>query len=233
MNLVLHRLLATLGLAALAMSTSLLSSSALAGGNGPLLSTGPQAESRSHVLSPSARPYGYSLSEMARITAVFNESDRKGPAPQVPFQILFDDGSGRPSFKVSHGTHLYVPIVYNDDSLPLLGDFPANVENRQKLRYYWYSQEEVGAVATEVIVDGNSVELPASYTVGVKLAQPLPNGANNYITSAAFIAPLTYGTHTVGIHFKATGAALSKPPFDHIVPGGVFEFFSTYIVVVD
>jgi hypothetical protein len=136
------------------MSASLLSSSARADSDVSRAAAQPQAKSASHVLPPSARPYGYSVSEMARITAAFNESDRTGPPPESPFQILFGDGSGHPSFNVTRGTDLYVPVVYRDESLPLLGDSPAKVETRRRMRTYCYSQTEIGAVAREVIVDG-------------------------------------------------------------------------------
>jgi hypothetical protein len=170
---------------------------------------------------------------MAEITAAFNESDRTGPLPEFPVQILFDDGSGHPSFNVTRGTHLDVPVVDGDDSLPLLGDFPADVESRRQVRTDCYSQTEIGAVASEVIVDGNSVELAGPYTVGVNLDEAQLNSATRYFTSAAVIAPLSVGTHTVGIHFKASGAVLGVPPFDPWFPDGVFEISATNTVVVD
>jgi hypothetical protein len=219
-------LLPAFGAAALAISAALLPASALAAADTMPGDLNPTLGTVTQVMPSTAKPFGYSLTDMARLTAAFNESDRTGPPPESPFQILYDDGSGNITFNVVLGTYLYVPIAYSDDSPPPLGDFPKNVESRPQLRKYWYSQSEIGTVATDITIDGIHVELTPQYTVGIAFDKPLPSGGMNYITPAAFIWPLPHGTHKVVTHFKATGAALSD------FPGGVAEFFSTYVVEV-
>ena len=183
------------------------------------------------VLPPQARPFGYSLDEMARLIAPFNISDRSAPPPNSPFQILFEGGP-MPSFDVKRGTYLYVPLLYNDNSAPILGHFPANAENRQKALRYWYSQNEFGVTTMEIIVDGKTTSLGAGYVSGVSFTSPLDDGATQYLTAAAFIAPLALGVHTVEIHFKATGDALREPPFNEFFLDGIYEFSIVYSVTV-
>lgn len=187
-----------------------------------------------HVLPAQARPFGYSLTDMARLTAAFNTSDRSGPPPNSPFQILYlDTTTNNTVFRVKRGSFLYVPVVYSDNSPPLLGHFPADAEDRRQLLRYWYSQSEVGVVSMQIVVDGRAVALGARYVSGVRLALPLPNTATQYIVGAAFLAPLPRGRHSVAIYSKATGDALREPPFDEFFPDGVFESSLVYTVDVD
>ena len=79
-----------------------------------------------NVLSAHAQPHGYSLADMAKLTSNFNETDHSGPFPDVvngkPFQGLFSTAIN--TFDVNVGTMLYVPILFNDDSPPVIGNFP-------------------------------------------------------------------------------------------------------------
>lgn len=224
------RLLARL---ALALFASLISVSALAG-PGPQ----PAREARgghghgAGVLPPFVRPLGYSLEDMARITAAFNVSDRSGPLPNTPFQILYSSATSPDPFRVGQGTILYVPVAYNDDSVPVIGNFPRNVENRRELLRYWYSQREWGSVYVDIVVDGKVHALGAPYLVGVRFAQPLPDGATQYMTPAAFVGPLRPGAHTVEVRLKATGDAFREDPVSQYFPDGFFEFSLVYNVVV-
>jgi len=187
----------------------------------------------SAVLPAEARPFGYSLADMVRLTAAFNVGDRSGPPPNSPFQVLYVIGNAdTAAFTVRHGTFLFVPVLYSDNSAPLLGHFPANVLDRRQLLPYWFSQNEIGIVATDVTVDGVTVPLGARYVQGAVFAQPLPSTATQYVAAAAFIEPLRRGVHSVAIHSRATGDALRAPPFDQVFPDGVFEFTSTYTVTV-
>jgi hypothetical protein len=185
------------------------------------------------VLPPQARPFGYSLDDMARLVAPFNLSDRSGPPPNSPFQILYlNNVTGATRFDVAPGRWLYVPLVVNDDSAPILGRFPANVQSRQQALRYWYSQAEFGVTTMEVVVDGKVVPLGAGHVSGLAFNPPLPDGATRYLTAGAFIAPLARGAHTVEIRFKATGDALREPPFDEFYPDGIWEFSIAYTVNV-
>lgn len=183
------------------------------------------------VLPAAARPHGYSLEDMARLTAAFNVTDRSGPLPNTPFQILYSSSNGPDPFRVGQGTMLYVPVAYNDDSLPVIGDFP-NVENRRELLRYWFSQRQWGAVYTEIVVDGKVYSLGGAYLAGVRFAEPLPDGARQYMTPAAFVGPLRPGAHTVEIRAKATGDAFREDPVSQYFPDGFFQFSTVYNVVV-
>lgn len=224
------RLLARL---ALALFAGLISFSTLAGpGPQPAREAGGGHGHGAVVLPPFVRPLGYSLEDMARITAAFNVSDRSGPLPNTPFQILYSSATSPDPFRVGQGTILYVPVAYNDDSVPVIGNFPRNVENRRELLRYWYSQREWGSVYVDIVVDGKVHALGAPYLVGVRFAQPLPDGATQYMTPAAFVGPLRPGAHTVEVRLKATGDAFREDPVSQYFPDGFFEFSLIYNVVV-
>ena len=218
---------------AIALTLTLIAGAALAG-------AGPREDMargsvfhRAGVLPPTVRPHGYSLEDMARLTAAFNVDQVHQPVPNTPFQILYGNTPTAPKpFRVGQGTILYVPVAYNDDSLPVIGNFPANVENRRELWKYWYSQQEWGSVYVEIVVDGKVVPLGPRYLVGVRFAQPLPDGATQYMTPAAFVGPLRPGAHTVEIRAKATGDAFREEPIIQYFPDGFFEFSVVYDVVV-
>lgn len=185
------------------------------------------------VLPAQARPFGYSLDDMARLVAPFNLTDRSGPPPNSPFQILYQNNvTGSTAFDVARGKFLYVPLLYNDDSLPILGHFPTNAQNRLQALRYWYSQSEFGVTKMQLVIDGKVVPLGARYVSGVSFSSPLPDGATQYLTAGAFISPLSRGAHTVEIRFKATGDALRDPPFDLFFPDGFWEFSIAYSVNV-
>jgi hypothetical protein len=195
----------------------------------------PTAQQRNlgQVLSPEARPFGYSLADMARLTADFNIGDRSGPQPNSPFQVLYENGvTGATDFSVAPGTYLYVPLLYNDNAPPLIGHFPANVENRSKVLRYWYSQSEFGVTAMQVTIDGKVQSLGAGHVSGVAFNRALPDGATQYLTAAAFVSPLSRGAHVVEIYIKATGDALREPPFDQYFPDGYWEYSAAFSVTV-
>jgi len=177
-----------------------------------------------NVVPAQAQPKGYSLTKLATATAAFNVTDHSGTPPNVPFQMLVWKGANEP-FHVRPGTMLYVPILYNSDSPPVVGDYP-DVTDRAALLDYWYSQQEFGVVYTNITVDGQVTSLGPDYLVGVKFAQPLPDTAMQYMTVAAVLTPLTKGQHTVEISALATGDAIKE------VIGGDFEFSVVYTVIV-
>lgn len=173
-----------------------------------------------NVLPAVAQPKGYSLLQLATRTAAYNVTDHSGPTPRIPFQMLVWRGDN-PPFYVKPGTMLYVPILYNSDSPPVVGNFP-DPTDRKELLDYWYSQAEFGMVYTTITVDGKATSLGPEYVVGVAFPTPLPDTATRYITVAAVLTPLTKGRHTIGISALATGEAL----------GGAFEFSLDYTVIV-
>ncbi len=177
-----------------------------------------------NVLPAQAQPKGYSLMSLAETTAAFNVTDHSGPPPGVPFQILVLRGNNEP-FHVRPGTMLYVPILYNSDSPPVVGNYP-DVTDREALLEYWYSQSEFGVVYTNITVDGKVTSLGPDYLVGVKFDEPLPDTAMQYMTVAAVLTPLTKGQHTVEISALATGDAITA------LIGGDYQFSLAYTVIV-
>jgi len=182
------------------------------------------------------------LSDAAELTAAFNVGNRTVPYyPQnLPFQILYqgydatapnNTGGTYTTFNVKPGTRLYVPVFYNDDSLPIIGAFPP-AGSRHALLHYMYSQEQFGLVYARIVVDGEVATLGHSHVVEVKFPSALPDGGTQYQTMAAFLAPLKKGTHTVKITALATGEAFSAPDIIIYFPGGIFSFSTTYTVVV-
>ena len=224
---------------AIALATSALACGAphaLAGAAGMNGDRMPAAEQQRHmapVMPAQAQPFGYSLDEMARLVAPFNLTDHSGPPPNTPFQILYQNNvTGSTTFEVTHGKFLYVPLLYNDNSPPVIGHFPANAQHRLQSLRYWYSQSEFGVTTMQLVIDGKAVSLGAAYVSGLSFHSPLPDGATQYLTAGAFISPLARGAHTVEVRFKATGDALREPPFDQYFPDGFFEFSIVYSVNV-
>jgi hypothetical protein len=184
------------------------------------------------VLPPDAEPHGYSLTDMAAATAVFNTGGVRSPQtlPPTPFQILYTPTNGpQLPFDVSQGTTFYLPLLYSDDSPPVVGDFP-KVNNQEKVEHYCFGQKEIGIVYADIVIDGVSTLLGEDYAVGVT-TPPLPDGGGrHYITVAAFLSPMSKGHHTVVFRFLATGKALLD--FPDFYPSGIWEFEGTYDIHV-
>ena len=149
------------------------------------------------VLSPDAAPKGYSLSDIAAETAVYNVGEYIGdtePVPEVPFEVLIDDATVRP------GTMLYVPVIFADNAPPLaVSPFPTDLRDSEVDADYLLdvvASDDVEAFIVQV--DGKTTVLCDDYAVGVKTVK-LPDGGDRYIVSAAFLTPLAPGEHTVGI----------------------------------
>jgi hypothetical protein len=144
------------------------------------------------VLPSAATPNGYSLSDMAAITAAYNVGG--GTPPNVPFQVLTVDGG---STTVNSSTTLYVPVFFADNAPPpTIPPFPTNVTDQNADAIYLNNLAGVDNFLVQV--DGHTTNLDNGYISGVTTA-PLADGATGYIVSAAFLAPLTPGEHTVGL----------------------------------
>jgi hypothetical protein len=122
----------------------------------------------------------------------------------------------------------YVPLVYSDDSPPIIGDLPDDVDDQPAVANYYFNPDELGAVTVQIEVDGRVSTLGPGYAVGA--ATPLADGGTRYTTLAAFLAPLPPGAHTITIYALFYGAALAA--FPDFFPGGIWEFETTYQVVV-
>jgi hypothetical protein len=128
----------------------------------------PALAASGNVLPPTARPKGYSLTEAAAATAVFNTGPRTPETlPTVfPFQILFlGPGETSPTFVVDPGTMFYVPVLFVDNAEPILGDFP-DVNDPEAVSAYYFNPEQLGAEFIEVVVDGEVTSLGPAYVVG-------------------------------------------------------------------
>ena len=186
----------------------------------------PALAASGNVLAPTAKPKGSSLAEIAKATAIFNTAGLAGRSeatePPVPFQILYTSNTNPSNtFHVPAGTMLYVPIVFTDNSPPILGDFP-DVNDPEAISDYYFNPDQLGAEFIEIVVDGKVTSLGPAYVVGAE-TPGLPTGGNLYTVAAVFLTPLSPGTHTVTIQARLTGEALE---------GFVFEFELTYTVIV-
>jgi len=155
------------------------------------------------VLPARAEPFGYSLKDAARTTAVFNVGDHSGPPPELPFVMLYSTPTN--TVTVDRATVLYVPVLQNDDAPPVIGDFP-NVDNEAALIRYTFSGKELGVQYATITVDGRQTSLSHEYVSGATVATP--DGGKHYMVIAAYLSPLKPGRHKITISALATGTAL-------------------------
>jgi len=175
-----------------------------------------------NVLPPTAKVHGYSLAAAAGATAYFNVGPRTPDTLPAgfPFQILYFPDDQNLTFNVRTGTMFYVPVVYSDSNDAAFWPFP-DLTDPQAVSDYYFDPAQLGAEYIDIVVDGKINSLGPSYAVGA-VTPSLPSGANSYTVAAAFLAPMSKGTHTVTIRGLLSG--------DFI--GGSFSFETTYIVNV-
>ena len=173
------------------------------------------------MLPPNAEPHDYSLTDMTRAVARFNDSGNNlAYYPDTPFQILYVNRPNHTgSFTVKPGTTFYVPVVNVNDSPPVLGVFP---KTPAQARGYLTDPAELGGHDFKIVVDGVTTVLSTSY-LGGPVTKSLPNGGQHTITLGAFLRPLTPGTHKVTISGTLDGTLI----------GGSFSFTDTYTVTVN
>jgi hypothetical protein len=172
---------------------------------GVLTCTGSVLGGGGNVLSSSAHPKGYSLSEIAVDTAVYNTGSSSGnpdtpPPPDVPFEILVPSSG---SYTVKPGTMLYLPVFFADDTDLLYPGFPADITDHAADAAYLDSYVFANYNVTSFIVqvDGETTVLDDHFIRGVTTAPLLDGtpGGTHYIVCAAFLTPLSPGEHTVSI----------------------------------
>ena len=150
------------------------------------------------VQPPGAKAKGYSLIEMAAITAYYNSyfiafgPSPSNPPPDVPMQILVADAT------VSRGTWFYVPVYYADDAGGAAPGFPADIDDQTADAEFLENAVLTGyGISTLVVaVDGKITCLDGRYISGVTSPVPLVDGSppgSHYICSAAFLTPLKPG----------------------------------------
>ena len=159
------------------------------------------ADGTANILPSSATPLGYSLSDLATATAVYNTGTSSGnpatpPPPSIPFTVLESDAA------ITPGTYLYLPIFFADDSAPADPAFPADVSNHAAVAAYLDNLVLTGFNVSAFFaqIDGQKLTLDDSYIVGVttpSLLDGTPAGTH-YITIAVAVSPLSPGSHSVG-----------------------------------
>jgi hypothetical protein len=190
------------------------------------------------VIPPSAKPLGFSLSDMALQNAQFATSGNDPRFfPTTPLQILYYDPStlssanvqgglletGSNILRVPAGSFFYVPILNADDSPPVLGTFPTSPSAAVS---YFFDSTQLGA-SQFITVDGQTTSVGISYLVGPITTQPLQDGGGTHIlTVGVFLTPLSPGTHTVSISGRFDGALIPSLGINFI------EERFTYTVIV-
>jgi hypothetical protein len=179
------------------------------------------------VLSPNAKPFGYSLTSMASATALFDTSGNNLTYyPVTPFQVLYADfnksyfvnvtcrdGSagfaqyGGNVFVAKYGTPFYVPLFTVDDSPPVLGTFPTGSGTAAQ---YFFGSSGYGGHEFSLTVDGESTSIGPGYVAGpVSSTSPLLDGGGSHLIAlGAFVRALAPGTHTVTVRGEVASAAL-------------------------
>jgi hypothetical protein len=187
-----------------------------------VVSAPPAWSSSSHVLPASAKPHGYSLTDMAAAVAPFTISGND-PAlyPNTPFQILYiteyvgeivDGGfvaTGGKTFTTSVRTRYYVPVINYTNIGTVVGDFPTTAA---EAAFYFFDDSRLGA-SLQVIVDGVATTLGPEY-----LAGPVQVGDTDaqIVTLGVFLPPLRPGTHTVILSGGFYGDAVAEEGVTYI-----------------
>ena len=209
--------LATATTSARSIAAALAVSLAMAVG-APSASAGP-----GDVLPPTATPLGWSLDEMASAVANFSISGND-PAyyPDTPFQIIYRHPGN--AFTVKSGTYFYVNVVFFDDSPPIIGDWPADKSGAAD---YVFGRDQLGGHDLAIEVDGKVTSLDEPGYIALADTPTSPDGSAHILKIAAFLTPLSKGTHAVTIRGVFDGDAILE------AFGGPFVGRITYSVTVE
>ena len=160
------------------------------------------------VLPASATPSDFSLDDMAAELALFSSSGNDlAHYPDTPFQILYISDTN--TFTVPAGTRFFVPVFFVDDSPPILGTFPDDVDD---IAAYVFGADQLGGYDMQIVVDGTATTLGPAYlgSTHVGGAGLLDGGGHNFIQLGGFLTPLTPGKHTVTIIANFDGAVINE-----------------------
>jgi hypothetical protein len=175
-----------------------------------------------NVQPATASPAGYSLEDMAEAMAYFSTSGNDLDFyPNTPFQILYTSDTN--TFTVRTGTKFFVPVLYIDDSPPILGDFP---DDEDDIPAYVFGRDQLGGHDFQIIVDGKATTLGPAYAAGAHAPGLLDGGGSNFIQVGGFLTPLSKGKHTVTIQGVLDGDVILA------VFGSAYTFEDTYTVIV-
>lgn len=169
------------------------------------------------VRPAAACPHGFSLAEMARVVSSFTMSGNDPKHyPDTPFQVLYVEdvememiaggtlATGTQSFVVPAGTEFFASIFSVTDAPPVLPEFPATAAEAPS---YFFDAGKYGG-NFEVLVDGRSTTLGPDYLTG-PVAVPGDEGTRT-LTLAAFLEPLSPGTHVVTVRGGVFGRAVAE-----------------------
>ena len=193
---------------------------------------------RRRVLPPQARPFGYSLADMASANALFTYTGND-PAnyPDTPIQVLYADLSTFEATEVDGCVHVtlsnefttsvrtfyYVPILNNSDIPPIHGVFPTTAA---EARAHFFGPDAL-AGQYEVVVDGSATPIgPAYVAAGFGAARASEGRESTH--SACSHAPSARNPHDRGPgnpHRPAYGGGLGAECLS-------FEFTYTVHVVL-
>ncbi len=171
---------------------------------GIALSAGAFAGQAGNVLPPNAQPKGWTLDRMAEVVADFSISGND-PAyyPDTPFQIIYRHPGN--SFTVKAGKFFYVNVVFFDDAPPIIGDWPTD---KDAAASYVFGRDQLGGHDLEIEVDGAVTSLDYPGYIALAPTPTSPDGSANILKIAAFLTPLSKGTHAVTIRGIFDGDAI-------------------------
>lgn len=162
-----------------------------------------------HVLPPTAKVHGWSLTKAVQETAFFNSSiDANGwrmedRLPEnLPFQMLYTRSGN--TFQVKPGTTFYLPISFIDSSPPLIGTYPTNT---REARHYFFDSSQFGFRKVKVVIDGEKTAIGPEYVAGpitTKLGYIGSDEDFQYASIGVFL-DLKQGKHTVAVHYEVAG----------------------------
>lgn len=170
------------------------------------------------VLPPDACPDGYSLSDVAAAVASFNLNGNDPKfLPDVPFPILHMEdvniemvgagilGTGDRSLTVAAGTVCFVPMWITDDRPPVVAGFPSAASSAG---VWFFDPATCGGRDFEIEVDGKSTPIGEEYVTGP--ARMSGDERHHAITLAAFLRPMTPGTHVVIVRGGCFGPGMAE-----------------------
>ena len=142
------------GIVAVVLGLAATAANALAGGG--------------NVLPCGAKAKGYSLTDAARATAVFNTGPHDAAPPKLPFYTLTGDATVKP------GTTLYVPVFYADDSGAVEGVFPSDVTDQGAAADYLLGlvKDDFNVDAFIIVVDGKVTYAAVADAFGLEYTDP-------------------------------------------------------------
>ena len=175
-----------------------------------------------NVIAAAASPSGYSLDDVAAALAQFSDGGNDPTLlPSLPFQVIYITDSN--VFNVKAGTQLFVPVLWVDDSPPVIGVYPSDEAD---LAGYYFDPTQFGIEGAQIEVDGTATDIGPDY-IGAAFDVTLPLGGSNYSELGAFLTPLSRGTHTITIRGTFAGDLVLD-----LTGGFPLPFETTYTVNV-